>query len=1158
MRRLTCICAFVLLAVASNAVAAIWWDGGAGTTSWGDAQNWSNNVVPTAVTTELGYNDATSPLGTPANPISIVADAFTFNSGLTGGVELHVGRYRGQNYVLTLQNGSTFNTTSYVLIGGQSVNTANPGQTDLGHGKVVINDSTWNSKYSFFVVDSYTSGGCGELVMTNGATLNMITASSGSAGLALRMGYGNYAPLNGVAPTGVVTVAGNSQIVLQKNGATGNSYIHLGGKASGTYLKSATLLLGDSTGQGKIVQSGAGTGVWDFDIGLNDPAGCTIVLKGYGEISVDGFGNTSTYYIKGKIISDQNGAAGDKILDLSGSGAMNIANPTLSDKFGFFANTHTAIMLPVVHTTATAGANKTVGLMSNKTTYTNMINSGTLYIANLSTVGTLQTFLFAKDFSAGMDHLDNIVSLPSIGLAASDAIAVFRIDQGGGMSFDTAKLSLHWDPDAIPGAAGKTEADLKVFLYSGGEWSTLTIENRDTTNKIIKTAPLASANYGASAAPTYFALGFTQPTAAPPLDVTVNNVTANGAVLIWDTATPENEQVVYGLNTSYLLSTVQDTFPKKNHTVQIAGLTPGTTYYYKATSGASEATGSFTTEAAPAVPTTTIKAGGLLTFPQPMLGNQLLANGGFESDLTGWSNIGFSIDNTVTHGGAKSATIVNPYLVPLSNSVYQTFNIAAGKAYRFSAWMKTQDLWDPNHIGDANYVRGARIRFQGALDIVQGTTDWTFRELSFQLHDVATNNVTAGLESYAEPSGTIWFDDAELREELPLPVNVFVKYPNFRGMLFDDWSQTLKVDLMCTSPSGPLSDYHVEYCIKDDATGSTVISNINVTAPSTWTEVQIDASGLSVDHTYVMYFRLVKTSNSLVMYEYPSYRLSKLAGANRSGMTFCMDPDNRFLRMNQPFFVRGIYDSGNGAPSSEDESYFANTRRLFECQGNMYMDSYWGTATTTGINNACNILRRHDYTPLIIGNAITTHYNCPNFKINYDDAFASAVSAHPNFGGTYLADEVISGIAQFVFDDARRLKDLDPDGYTVGCNFAFRGLPYWPEIIDMLGTDPYVIWGTNPINWNMVPDWAANTKAAVHSSRPFTSVLQFAKFWTGGRFPTNAELNSMSYSAIAEGANGIWFWSIGNGNGALAYIYGSGWTDPNNITPKSPAQQALS
>ena len=80
-------------------LAAIFWDGGAGTTSWTDANNWSNNVVPTSADdvnitstsvtlsssvtlNSLTFASATIQIGAS---ISIAADQITIDGASTTG-----------------------------------------------------------------------------------------------------------------------------------------------------------------------------------------------------------------------------------------------------------------------------------------------------------------------------------------------------------------------------------------------------------------------------------------------------------------------------------------------------------------------------------------------------------------------------------------------------------------------------------------------------------------------------------------------------------------------------------------------------------------------------------------------------------------------------------------------------------------------------------------------------------------------------------------------------------------------------------------------------------------------------------------------------------------------------------------------------------------
>ena len=102
--------------------------------------------------------------------------------------------------------------------------------------------------------------------------------------------------------------------------------------------------------------------------------------------------------------------------------------------------------------------------------------------------------------------------------------------------------------------------------------------------------------------------------------------------------------------------------------------------------------------------------------------------------------------------------------------------------YRLSAWVKTQDL-----------AGNVRLRFDlrpdvhswFTADIARGTADWRQYELT-DLVVTQSATVTLTLEADANATGTAWFDDVTLAEQLPAPLQTFLLYPNFRGVVFDD------------------------------------------------------------------------------------------------------------------------------------------------------------------------------------------------------------------------------------------------------------------------------------------------------------------------------------------------------------------------------------
>jgi hypothetical protein len=146
------------------------------------------------------------------------------------------------------------------------------------------------------------------------------------------------------------------------------------------------------------------------------------------------------------------------------------------------------------------------------------------------------------------------------------------------------------------------------------------------------------------------------------------------------------------------------------------------------------------------------------------------------------------------------------------------------------------------------------------------------------------------------------------------------------------------------------------------------------------------------------------------------------------------------------------------------------------------------------------------------------------------DAYLSAISAHPALGGFYTMDECNPTEAPSVFEKYLRLRTFDPDGITFACTNKPVELFYWRDAADVLSTDPYPLYGLEPLKGyplNLVADYTHALRETVKDSRPFCTVIQFFQHTSNSRWPTTDELRQMSYMAIVEGANGLFYWSLG-------------------------------
>ena len=652
---------------------------------------------------------------------------------------------------------------------------------------------------------------------------------------------------------------------------------------------------------------------------------------------------------------------------------------------------------------------------------------------------------------------------------------------------------------------------------------------------------------------------FTTLDTIPPVisALVVSSVSTTTATITWVTDEPADTQLDYGTTTAYGSQSPLDSRLVTAHSVTLSGLLPGATYHCRARSrdaaGNLALSANLTFQTVAATPTALTKTGGLTAYPQGQLGPNLLVNGSFETAGAngrplGWYDNGFVMDTSVARTGSASYRLTDAQLIPYSQAASQEMLLQKG-VYEFRVWVKLNNL---------AAVQGSGVRVclsappsypwrlvRACTPIVKGTSDWQQLSMSkIVLPEDATASLS--LEAYGEPDGTAWFDDAEVRRE-ELPLSVFMLYPNYRGIVFDDQSQVARFEVNVEPPGGASpSGYQVSGTLSDELTGQ-VLRQTSYPAQAAFT-AQFDVSGLMNDQTYLARFRLLTASGSVV-FEYPAFRIAKVSGSLRQQMTASFDEHNRILLRGRPTFLLGVYDSGLGYYNYESgwENLFTTARRLFELPINLYLNYWYGEAGNAAWIPMMNVLQQRGILALTNANcfdASPVERVTPNaWFLKASETDLQTRASHPGFLGFYAADECRGDLASNVFGHYQRMKSLDRDGLVLGTLLGNSQLVLWPEAVDLLATDPYPLYGAEPAegyNFGLVADWTRRTRAAVRNSRPIASVLQFFQFTSRGRWPTRSELRNMSYMAIAEGANGLIYWSLGAN--ALAYVC-SGWCE---------------
>jgi hypothetical protein len=291
--------------------------------------------------------------------------------------------------------------------------------------------------------------------------------------------------------------------------------------------------------------------------------------------------------------------------------------------------------------------------------------------------------------------------------------------------------------------------------------------------------------------------------------------------------------------------------------------------------------------------------------------------------------------------------------------------------------------------------------------------------------------------------------------------------------------------------------------------------------------------------------------------------------AQPSRLTFqCQDAapapcSGRFVMNGVEAFVLGVYDSGfSTAPPDWGAVLFnttidKSTRGLGGVPINMYLNYWQGMDTATQVTALLDVLARQNppvmwfQTANCSGDGSYTRYS-PGFSVDRSDgfAFAQTLAGHPSMAGYYVMDECgDAGYGTNLVPETQHhhgiLKTYDPATVNLAVPVArgYRDPLYWitppykdttntstAPTADLFGTDPYPMYGSEGRTGYPhfeVGDYIARLRDDVPADRPILGVLQFFKFGGGGRLPTRAEMRMHAYAAIVEGAQGLFWWDIG-------------------------------
>jgi hypothetical protein len=372
----------------------------------------------------------------------------------------------------------------------------------------------------------------------------------------------------------------------------------------------------------------------------------------------------------------------------------------------------------------------------------------------------------------------------------------------------------------------------------------------------------------------------------------------------------------------------------------------------------------------------------------------------------------------------------------------------------------------------------------------------------------------------------------KLSRRAPLePLQTFLLYPNYRGMMFSDQSQVARVAIDVNPPADKsVARPQVVFEVMDPS--GRVLSTFRLSSSVDGSMVaSINMGGLPPGRYRLR--GLLEGQGNTRIFAPSSYSIVKVASEARASMKAWIDSDNTLHMGGRPRFVIGLYDTSGYA--LRPDYYAPRLREIAKAPINLMINYFLANGRAEVIYPYTEAM-----TPLGIFYMAAVNAFFPEMcaypswaragKVGPDEViaqYAKALAGDSRVVGYYTCDECPSETQPRSFHQYGVIRQDDPASITFAVENHPGEFQFWRDTVDVLGVDPYVF-GTRHSE-SYVGDMTRRGIDAVHGARPVWTVIQFFQFTRLSHFPTEQELHDMSWMAITEGARGVFYWSYGLG-----------------------------
>jgi len=401
----------------------------------------------------------------------------------------------------------------------------------------------------------------------------------------------------------------------------------------------------------------------------------------------------------------------------------------------------------------------------------------------------------------------------------------------------------------------------------------------------------------------------------------------------------------------------------------------------------------------------------------------------------------------------------------------------------------------------------------------------------FQVPDSAAG-VTISCYLRKGMTGTAWWDDVSVRRWRQRPLNVILVYPNYRGWIFEDGPSTIVARVEIDPTESQEGKARLVMRLSSAAEEEVIAQRILDEPGRGPLDLRLPAPDLEPG-SYWLRTSLVSTAAGETLDE-AVQRLERKAGPRPACY---IDEHNRVILDGEPFFPLGMYWAG------VDEEQL----RVYAAEGPFNCLMPYGPPT----RDQMDLIQRAG---LKVIYSIKDYYYgttwCPDFirsEADEEGAVRERVREfrdHPALLAWYLNDERPLSMLPRLEAHQRWVEEEDPNHPTWVVLYQVGDVRKYARSFDVIGTDPYPIPDQPPA---LAGQWTSTTREAVADARAIWMVPQVFRWPEKERPPSLAEMRSMAWQCIAEGADGLIFYSWFELRGDQQYPFPQRWEEVKEV-----------